>query len=234
MKRIILLFIAILIFGCSKDSDSENNGNVGGLKLIKIVETDLRNNSTETINFTYTNGVLSKSEAIESNGNVYKTEYIYENGKLKSENHFDNLIPSGTNTFTYTGNIVSSSLSFEDNQYFLHTYAYNSSNKLINAKQFQNNKLQDDKNFEHNSMGNMTKIIYVTYNNYSTMEYDNYKNPYSLIYSEAILNTFDEPGYSKNNVTRFDGVTYEYIYNSNNYPVVKKCDGVSKTTYTYQ
>jgi hypothetical protein len=244
MKKIILGFIAITIFGCSSDNDNSNTPiPETSLKLINKIETNLITNKTETINFTYEKGILVKSEEIESNGSTFKTEFVYENGKLKTQNYFENLIPDGTNTFTYTGNVVSSSLSSEDNMYFLHKYTYNSSNQLINAKQFRDDKLEDNKDFEYNSQGNMSKIIYTSNNIISTIEYDNKKNPYLLLFSEAILNSNDEAGFSKNNITKEAGssggiTTYEYTYNDKGYPtqVIEKYNGTSKskTIFTYE
>jgi len=244
MKKITLLLACITIFGCSSDGGSDNPTETTKIKLIKEVETDLLTNKIQTINYIYNGDILTQTEEIESDGSKFKTEFVYDAGKLKTMNYFDNLIPDGNNTFTYTGNVVSSSLSFEDNMYFLHKYTYNSKNQMTNAKQYHNDNLEDEKNFEYNSEGNMFKIIYTSYNNgISTLEYDTKNNPYKLIFSEAILNSYDESGYSKNNVTKetsSDGgiTTYEYLYNDTGYPtqVIEKYNGVSqyKTVFTYQ
>ncbi|HEX8576983.1 MAG TPA: hypothetical protein VF677_11880 [Flavobacterium sp.] len=210
------------------------------MKLIREVETDLITNTSEIFDFTYSNNILIKREETEGN-NVDKTEYIYENGKLIRNNYFNNSILTGNSTYTYTGDIISSMLSFEDNMYFLHNYTYNSDKKLISAQQFSNNILDSSKEFQYNPQGNMSRILSTNYN--VTIEYDNYKNPYSLIFSEPFMNSMDGAGYSKNNVTRITEsagyiTTYEYTYNDKGYPiqVIEKLNGVSKTrtTYTYE
>jgi len=245
MKKITLSLIAVIAFGCSSDGDSEKPISNTDIKLVKEIYTDLLANKSETIVYNYENGFLTNLVLTESNGDVYKTEFVYEYGKLKTEKHYENSIPDGTNTYTYTGPVVSSSLSFEDNMYFLHNYTYNSNNKLLTSKQYHNNILEASKEFEYTSQGNMFKIIDKLYPDLdnTTYEFDDKKNPYSLLYSEAILNSIDEPYYSKNNLITVKSnnvviANYEYIYNDKNYPtqMIEKDNGVAryKTTFIYE
>lgn len=64
MKKFSLLFVSILIFGCSSDSDSKSNID-NGIKLTKITTT-YKDGKNDVSNFIYENGRLSKIEYIDN------------------------------------------------------------------------------------------------------------------------------------------------------------------------
>lgn len=247
MKNSILLILAISICGCSSDSDSVAKTTDTNLKLIKVVETVLNTNAVTTQTFLYSSGKVIKSEIISSGGDAQHVDYMYQDERLTGLVYSSNSNQIGSDSYFYTGELISSRISQEDNQSFMHTYNYNSIKQLVNSQQSQNGIIQSDKNFEHDSSGNINKITYVDSNAESNaiyqMEYDNYKNPFSLVYSEAILKSISSEGYLKNNVLKkisnFGQLrTYEYIYTTAGYPsqVIEKEAGVAtlKTVYTYQ
>lgn len=239
MKKITLLIAVLSIIGCSKDEGSDNPTETNNLKLIKEVVTDYIYDDNETINYIYENGILVRSEKIEDNGDVYKTDYLYENGKLKTENTYLNNIKSGWITYNYTDKLISSKSGSDNGVLYSVTFKYNSLSQMIKTIHYDNKDVLDyEETFEYNNEGNISKHSHSEFSGDLTFQYDNKNNPYSLAYSVEILKIY-ETGYSKNNIIKKNSnTTYEYIYNDKNYPteVIEKLNGVpqSKTIFTYQ
>lgn len=224
---------------CSPESGSNPEPiPMPSLKLTKIVETN--SSYTYTTNFIYSGDVLLREEGTESPGNnTFKTEFNYVNNKLQSLTYYDNNVLSGTNTFSYTGELITSSLSNESNIDFTHNYIYNSSNQMKNEKQYSNGNLDGSTDYEYNAQGNIFKALW--FSGFTSYEYDTNKNPYSLIFSDAVMKIYGI-GYSKNNISKQTDSngsisTFEFAYNDSAYPtqIIEKQNGISvvKTTFTY-
>jgi len=248
MKKNILLFIAISIFGCSSDGESKPTPNPTTLKLVKEIETDLVTNKTETQNYIYTGDVLTQIELIESKGDTYKTEFIYTNNILEKLLYFKNGVSEGTNVFTYQNGLIFQSVSRENNIDFTHTYIYNNVNQLSVDQQVSFGKIDSQEsrvygNTASNGM-NTTTVTYTDSKNViqekfvyeSDFENSPYLGVYPAPYSKLLFPLAVQNVSKKTN--KSGGVyTYEYIY-ENHKPIqaIEKYNGVSqtKTTYTYE
>jgi len=242
MKKVLLPIFAIsfALFSCSSDEGGgSTQGSSNGLKLVRIVETDLDDNSVLTSTLSYTDNFISKVEGTESTGNTYKTEFVYENRRLARENHYENSASTGYITLSYTGDRVTSTASREDGITFTTNYTYNSGGFVINEKQYRDGTLDDDRDYGHDSSGNIVSYAYDAGSaNYT---YDTGKNPFSLVYSDAVMKV-SGTGFSKNNITKetvSNGTVrnYTYTYNSEGYPteVIKTDDfSTTKTNYYYE
>jgi hypothetical protein len=232
MKKIILLSVLTIgIISCSKDNNSttENtNPTTSGIKILKQISKDYSGGiqqSEKITTFTYENNLLSKIITNTAGINeIYNAEFTYLNGKLKQKYSFEYSSTSGitypsTVMYNYTGDLITSQTSNENGTNYSEIYTYNSSNQLINRKEFKaNGNLNDETNYEYFTDGNLSKKITLTTTpNYISLynSYDNKKNPYELIFTSAYLKI---KAITKNNVTSFNSKTYEYEYNSNNYP----------------
>lgn len=240
MKKIIPLLLFTVLMSCTPEKSPDPAPNpVPSLKLRNIVYANLRTPFFVTTNFIYSGDVLLREEGTESTGNTFKAEFNYVNNKLQSQSYYDNGVLSGSTTYSYTGELITSMLSNESGGISTTNYIYNSNNQMINEKQFTNGNLDNSNDYEYNDQGNVSKELY--YSGFTTFEYDTNKNPYSLIYSDALIKVYPIE-FSKNNITKEiqSGGTikiYEYIYNDSGYPtqIIEKENGVSvtKTTFTY-
>ncbi len=125
MKKVLLSLFAVTLFSCVSDEGDTPPANAG-LKLVKIVETDLDGNTVLTTNLNYTNNQITLVEGSESTGNTFKTEFVYENQKLVRENHFENNTSTGYLILSYTGERVTSTASREEGINYTNNYAYDS------------------------------------------------------------------------------------------------------------
>lgn len=240
MKKIIPLLLFTLLMSCSPDSGSNPApSSTPNLKLRNIVYTNLRTPFFVTTNFIYSGDVLLREEGTESTGNTFKAEFNYVNNKLQSQSYYDNGVLSGSTTYSYTGELITSMLSNESGGISTTNYIYNSNNQMINEKQFTNGNLDSSNDYEYNAQGNISKALWLS--GFTSYEYDTNKNPYSLIYTDALIKIYPIE-YSKNNITKEiqSGAsikTYEFLYNDSGYPtqIIEKDNGVSvtKTTFTY-
>lgn len=246
MKKAIIIFgFLITIFGCSSDSQTENNNDNNSYKLVQINEDDMNVNFGTTTKFYYSNNKISKIEFSQNGTDFYNktTNFIYENDKVKKLNFFKYTNSLGSDTFTYSGNNIQSCFSTQYSTETSNNYLYNSSNYLTNHKIYDEfNTLTNDFNYSYFSNGNIENFIPIQSTGgalNTTYEYDGNKNPLTLVYDENLIKIFFE---SKNNITKKTVVnhtyTYEYIYNDKGYPIqkIEKDNGLqtTKTTYTYQ
>lgn len=234
MKKLLIILSATLFVACSSENNDTNSNSTNTLKLLSFTETEYGN--TETINYTYNgSNITGFNEA--DNTSINSFVFGYSNNLLSTITSYHNDIVGSISTFTYSNGKVTSKLSEEDNIDFNHVYTYNSGSQMTNEKQYSNGNLDDSQDYEYNLDGNISKHLYGN-SNYTTFEYDTKKNPYSLIYSEAIMKSYGV-GYSKNNITKSTSdsgtvILYEYQYNEEGYPisVVGRTNGdivISKT-----
>lgn len=239
MKKLLLSLFAFTLFSCVSD-DSDIPPANSGLKLVKIVETDLDDNTVLTSSLNYTNDQITKVEGSESTGNTFKTEFVYENQNLVRENHFENNTPIGYIILNYTGDRVTSTASREEGIDYTNNYTYGNSGFVTSEKQYRNGELDDDRYYDRDNAGNIVRYEYDA--GYIAYSYDTAKNPFSIIYSDAVLKV-NGPRFTKNNITKetaSNGTvrTYTFTYNSEGYPteVIESYEGrlQRKTNYYYE
>jgi|GEM_PF-3139681 len=250
MKKNILLFCIISFFGCSSDNEPELNIEPTNARLVREVAVDLGTNKTQTMNYLYTGNLLSETEEIESDGSISKTVYNYENGILKSLNHYVNGKVKGSTTFDYNAEkLIRSKTSVEDNITFQYAYIYDGVKRLIGEQTLISGKLNSQKLYSHNNtalngQNSFTETVYGSSNNVlfkKTYESDTENNPYFDILPSAYVKIsipFSVENLSKKTNLEGDVTTYEYIYNNNHRPtqMIEKINGVErvKTTFIYQ
>ena len=234
----ILFFFAFLIVSCSSNDDTTNNET--NLKLIK--ETISSSNNTRTLNYIYENNLLSKITGDNANSDEDDRRYIFSNGKLVqiklyTRQNFDDPAKATTLTMLYDGNNIASYTStYDDNSAAPTTYT----NTYINNRLDYQTDSNGNQGFRHEyyETGNLHKIRNNNSDIFVYNSYDTKKNPYFLVYPDSYLRM---QIYSPNNVLNANGnnatETYEYVYNSYDYPtkIIKKVNGIiqSTTTFTY-
>lgn len=259
-KLLTLILLVCIAFSCSSNDSSENSSNnttQTGLKLtgIKVERIDVDWSSTTS--FFYENGVVSKIEYSEhgSRSFVDEIDFNYENNQLIGLTYHKDIFKD-EKTYTYTGGLVTRIYSEYVIDWLNTNCVYNSNKQLIRKEKTDScsPNCTTGRIYEYDGQGNIYKIstipfnssTYPVHNTYHS--YDNKKNPYSLIYSEAVFkvqtsNLLDI--YSKNNpikatlnIDTNKEIVYNYTYNDSDFPVerIHIINGESKykTTYTYQ
>ena len=236
MKKTLFLFI-LSILGCTSDDTSTVSET--DLKLVK--ETIVYANTTVTRNFIYENNLLSKIT-----GNVIDSDqddetFTYSSGKLMKiklylRQNFDDPARPVTLIMSYDGeNIQSYTSTFNDSSEPSKTIT----NTYVNGRLDYQTLDNGNQGFRHEyyENGNLHKIKSGNSDIFIYNSYDNKKNPYYLVYTDPYLRM---QIYSPNNALNVSGnslETYEYEYNSYDYPtkVIKRVNGTifSTTTYVY-
>ncbi len=237
MKNLfIALFLSLFIIACNSDDDDSEPSNTY-YRLVKIENFKANDSLDFTKTFVYdlnnrfslleinTDNVNSADEAI---------NYIYDsnNTLIQYERNY------GTNIFyicdyVYDGPLISK---IKLNTNVIAEYNYNSSEQMVFMRAGSN-----DCEFEYtyNNNGNVSidKIDFCANQTYY-MTYDDKKNPYELVYPEAL---YKIETMSINNTTRrytssSNNSWKEYEYNSKGYPIIYNYyyDGVlNKYQYYY-
>lgn len=220
MKKTLLLLSVFAAFSCSSSDDSnpekENPNQTslkGKLKSINLIEYGKSE-------YTYgSNGYVSKVVFKEDNGIEYSTVYNYEGNKLTSINYLENgVVKHGTN-FVYSGDLITKSTGNEQGQVDQRVYTYDSYNNLAKEEYYLDGKLSQTVTFTHvngNVIRRLANSIGGVYN--TSYEYDNKNTPHSTAFTTAYLKINYE---GKNNVIKENNDTYQYEYNSNNFPTKK-------------
>ncbi len=221
----------------SNDNNIIDPINNNSIKLIKVFD------GIYTSNYSYDNGVLSQIQTTNNINNIVEIEeYTYENSKLKKIYTYDIVSNNGiTNqtihTYNYSGNIITSSINNENGDIYTNSYTYNSSSVLTNRKEFNpNGSLNTSYDFEYYENGNVKKVIDTNNSIIHTINYLTYdlRNNFELLYlTDALIKV---NVVSKNNLISTDNYTYEYEYNSNNFPTKKttKLNGVIEEIKTFE
>lgn len=238
MKRItffLFLFVGSICY--SQDRIQLNNNLNDSLKVIKKTiknyEDGLFQNE-QIVLFTYENNLVSKIETTQNGDFIEDVEVKYENGNLKQMNLFYTTLrhdkkkiinPPTENVnaiYNYDDANLIITLSRECNGLKrIHYFTYNDAQQLITEKEIQDGITLIEKKYKYDKNGNLYNkkdFIAREYDYYKT--YDDKKNPFSLIYPDAYLKVYK---ISKNNIISCNingkSYTYEYEYNSSNYPV---------------
>lgn len=219
MKKLLLLFLSITIFSCSKDDDDSYDINSNG-NVYKIIGEE------QNIYFEYDSLGRVLNSYYSRNLN-HPTQYFYSNQRLDSVITYYTYRP-GFNKITpnYNENNRIYSI-WTDTDYYETFYEYDDNENLIKMEQ-----LDWVYKYQYNENGNRisTHSYYykdpnsneLTLHDYRLYEYDNKVNPtYQLTKT-----TYDKIRYyNKNNVTKIISQTdtsyFDYIYNDYNLPVKK-------------
>lgn len=241
MKKLPLLLLSILIFGCSSD----NNPAVPIASIINTVKSINEKFyyqvtiDESSADFNYENGRLKNITDI-SNG--IRGEFGYDGDKIVSYSYYKNDVLKSTNTFNYSGNNLVETSGEEGKT----TYSYNANNMLISEKVYKgqgtNYSLMEQKDFIY--LGNNIDTMIETRNSSGTSfgyktgyEYDSNSNMFQNMNPiiKLIFGFESSFNYSTNNVLKqyyyhddFDPTnktlshTYEITYNSSGFPTLIK------------
>jgi hypothetical protein len=243
VKKVLFLLFTIIFLSCSKNDDSNKNNN---LKLIlpKIilserlingvnekVETTTKYDENKLIEvnslnqrtiYTYTNEYITKIEIIKDKEKTTLT-YIYENGKLNTENYEDlndngdgNISTTKNKTdYIYYGNIVTAVTTTLDNntnqEKILYTTDFTIENgniikQILNFKDYSKNNI-----FEYDNKNNPLKNV---------KGLNLLMDPYRSSTNNIKKHSFFEKITSTDKIITPSNSTYNYEYNSDNYPIV--------------
>lgn len=238
----------VLLVSCSSDSDSSNP-----LVLVKRINTV--GNESENIEFVYQNNKLIKGIS----GNNY-IEFAYDGNKVITAKNYANNILTRTNTFAYSGELLTSITSDgSDAQRTIYTYI-NNKLSLIDREYLSGTEWifreKEEILFDTNSNISQLETIFNAGNQVFTTKkensFDNKNNPLRDVnpYIRLFIDFINIDELSKNNVVSYDyfspsnsttsvNYTYEIIYNENEFPTEMKRfspDGslLSTTTIEYQ
>ncbi|TDO67091.1 hypothetical protein EV143_1322 [Flavobacterium chryseum] len=246
MKKTLLSIFLITVLGCS--SNDENKEVIADKKLITEIELDVKNNMSETRNYFYTEGMLTKIRTIDHNKDIFEDVFNYKNNKIESITHLKNNLNIGSNSFYYENGLITRSESKEDNITFINSYIYDGVGSLKTIQETSGNKVIQQSSFEYKNTSlsgiNTTiknvndpkgSLIYK-----ATYESDSENSPYLNVYTKELINIwlpFPVQNVSTQTNSNGDVYTYEYIYeNHKPIQVIEKLSGtsISKTTYIYE
>lgn len=226
MKKIILIFV--VAFGIvSFEKPQENN--INPLKVVKKISKNYSNGvlkSEEIITYNYDDSSVLKSIITTVNNLVTENvEVKYLDGKIYQMSLDLSATKNSTKyslivNYNYTGDLVTSSLNNENGVTHTDVYIYNDLKQVIKMQSTRNGKLIGRTNYKYFKNGNLSRESYYSSSDHTKYkDYDDKRNPFELIFTPAYLKIYI---HSINNVTSriVDGdfETYEYEYNSDNYP----------------
>jgi hypothetical protein len=238
----------VLLVSCSRDSDTSNP-----LVLVKRINTV--GNESENIEFVYQNNNLIKGIS----GNNY-IEFAYDGNKVITAKNYANNILTRTNTFAYSGEVLTSITSDgSDAQRTIYSYT-NNKLSLIEREYLSGTEWifleKEEILFDTNSNISQLETIFNAGNQVFTTKkensFDNKNNPLRDVnpYIRLIIDFINIDELSKNNIVSYDyfspsnsttsvNYAYEIIYNENEFPTEMKRfspDGnlLSTTTIEYQ
>lgn len=250
MKKIIL--ITVLFSGIIVYSNSNITLSTKAIKVLKKIVKEYSHGileKEEILTYSYENNLVSKIVTTSKSGDtIEKVRIKYdENGKLKLMNV--EMFPtkhmikatSITNVYYYTEDLITSIVSNQDGNVHYEIFYYNSFKQVEKEKFLRDGKMEGEISFKYFSNGNISKKDFSwSHSSDSTDRYKSYdekNNPSELIFPSAYLKIYFP---AKNNVisSREDAIhyTYQYEYNSNNYPVkiTEKRMGGKKTITTIE
>lgn len=230
MKNILkFLALSILFISCSSDDNSGGGQNPEpqSIRLKKITYSD-----GSTTNFIYNNNILSEVIGVSQNQNL-KREFIYENNKLvRLKKYVNNVYQSNEDLFfQYTNSNITTSSGYESNILFSHQYQYNTLSQMTEDAQYDDSSYCCTNFYTYNSNGNISLISNSENSFTTTFSYDDKKNPLYYTYPEAYSKIKE---ISKNNIISESSITYNYEYNSDNFPLKKKLGTTDVEIYEYE
>lgn len=236
MKKITLLFVISLFFGCNSD-DTSNTNPATAYKLTKIEEFNENGVLRETITFEYdSNFRVKKITEVNPNPNpnVAIWEYMYNGDRVSSI-----VINGETTQFEYSGDLITSSTFTEDGIVFTDEFEYNSSNQLVSEKQYTDGVLDCETTYQY-AQGNVSTMSDSCFIGSIDITYDDRLNPETLAYNNAMQKIYQITPNNENSRTHNGSgftETSTYTYNSENYPESRSLNAFNimyTTNYTYE
>ncbi|MBF4473084.1 hypothetical protein [Flavobacterium sp. HJJ] len=254
MKKSNLLLIIIFVtfnYGYSQEINLDTIRITNQIKVSKKISKDYIKNvvdSEEIIQYNYQNKQLTSIITTSPAGDVIEKETVkYQDNKL-NEIHYEYFkykdieASAFTFSFEYTNDLITKLIETENGIQTEEHYTYNKLNQLKEVRIVKDKKVLETRKCKYNKKGHLVKVIYIV-NNYSYSDsyksYDTKKNSYELIFPKPYLKLINS---ERNNVLeeniKGDNFTYDYEYNSDDYPVkiIEKKDNeiVNITTIEYQ
>ena len=243
MKKLLYLFLTVLIVACSDDDGNDVNNNDDNNEpnlLVSSINYTFSENTDEEINeletFTYDgNKITEKIYSYYSNGNLtflYRYEYIYANNKISRVDQYDldNNIRFQTN-FTYDsqGRAVSIEECYQPNNSVCDdittfNYSYNDDGSITGT-----GSSDGTVTYQLDDNGNI--ISRTSDDEFREVIYDNQKNPFKNITGASNIFTSSSfftrsrlKGFNNNPLSFVDSAdsenqgTWTYDYNDAGYP----------------
>ena len=246
MKKIIYIFLGVLVFACGSDSENDNNNdgnnnnnnpNESELLVSSISYNDMENSDYEYVeNFTYDgNKIVETNRSVYYNGSFSsenRSEFIYANNKIsRVDNYYDNNI-SSQDIFTYDsqGRLVATEHCYNPNDgpcddLESESYSYNSDGSItVTYAAYGDNGSTSVVEFDDN--GNIVRVSDDDDDDVIELTYDNYNSPFKNITGATPLVI----------VQWIFSSSYLYSFNNNCLSLVSNEDGYTSTlnfTYDY-
>lgn len=237
MKKITYLLFLFIGFFCYSNSKislaiTRNDSLKVIRKVVKNYEKGVFQNE-ELVVFSYENNLVSKITTTQNGRFLEDVEVKFESGKLTQMNFIYITIRNSKNDivnppkeslniiYDYDNNGLIKTVRKECNALIHVVYlTYNDAKQLIKETETEGDNILSEKKFKYDKNGNLYNAKNFTAREYNYYKaYDNKKNPFSLIYPDAYLQVYK---ISKNNIKSCNrngkACTYEYEYNSSNYP----------------
>ncbi|WP_250433233.1 hypothetical protein [Hanstruepera flava] len=237
------LLYGFLILSCSSDDDnSDANQNI--IKPSKYTIEGGGYADTRTVNFEYSGNLISKITT--DFGTTI--QYNYLDGELVSYETTESGEPNYLTYITYNAEGKMLQSRTDDDADFFHFY-YNSSGQIDEALWIGAGGIFTSTTlYGYDSMGNVIALNRLGANASRKFKYDNKNNAFRNVFPQVDANvSWDWLGSQVNNQIEVQkevgtGVfstlyTYEYEYNENNYPLVRrkfKVDGTLFEIVTYE
>jgi hypothetical protein len=236
MKKIFNLFCLVFILqACSSDDSNENNSNNNGVVLLQRLE---RSNDVDIDYYKYNGTKLDYISIGDESGSILRLQFTYSGDLIIKAEWFENNQPSGEkHTYSYSDNRLNEVRTYSPGAIleYISNYTYNTNGSVNVITRGYNGNGGDLYTIFTDSNNNIFKIDYI--GSIELFEYDNNNNPHKNITGFDKLYLLSDFG-GKNNLTREVrpyGKTYNYTYNSLNYPT--SCEilrtGQSPVVYTF-
>ncbi|WP_109853422.1 RHS repeat protein [Aquimarina sp. AU58] len=229
IKKIYGLLLIILFYSCSNNDDNSTS-NVFKKPLSIKVENSA--GITSEYHFYYSNNLITK--ITDESGNDCK--FIYDsNDRLISRKWNSNI----QTNYYYLGNQLSSIKSKLIRGYTRDIYLYyNTLNQINKSIINENNEYENTYFYKYDATNRLVETI-DEFGESEKYKYDNFNNPFKNVYPQ--MNESWQFGFwisgLKNNVIANDNfftneLTYEYIYDSDNFPILIKEKQSGTVNYT--
>jgi hypothetical protein len=222
MKKIFnLLCLVFILQACSSDDSNENNSNNNGVVLLKRLE---RSNDVDIDYFKYNGTKLDYISIGDESGQTWRNQFTYSGDLITKTEWFENNQATGEkDVYTYLNNKISEVRIYSPGAIleYIDNYTYNSDGTVDVITTGYNSSSGGFVKLFLDSNNNVIKKDYLG-GYIELFQYDNKNNPYKNITGLDKLYLFENIGYcGKNNITNdlSYNKTFSYQYNNQNYPI---------------
>jgi hypothetical protein len=220
MKKIIYLFsITFLILQSCSSEDSSDNSNNNEVVLIKRLESS---NNTEIEYYKYNETKLNYVSTGDENGQIWRKQFTYSGDLITKTEWYENNQPTGEkNTYAYSNNKLSEVRVYSPGAIleYKENYSHNSDGSIDVIKTGYNGNSGGFVKIFIDSNNNIIKKEYLG-GNIQLFEYDNKNNPHKNI--TGVDKLIGREGISvggNNNLISRENKIFNYQYNNQNYPI---------------